>query len=507
MKFEFDSKWLVLFVVMVAVVLTTVMLNQEHYNETSNKTIGTVDIDDGDLDINWNKYPNYEITLSENLNINTQGTYHVTGKLENGLINIEAKSNENIRLILDNASIKNNAGPAIICKSANDLVIETIGNNILEDGVSYSEEFDSDVTGVIYSKSDTTFGGEGSLTIIANYQDGIVSKDDLKVKSGSFDITSQDDGIRGKDSVYILDGSFIINAGADGIKSTNEAEFNKGFVLIKDGSFNITTQNKGIKAFKNVLLNGGSYSINSIDDAIHSDSFIGISGGIYNISTFDDAIHANKEIVIDDGDITITKSHEGMESESITMNGGLIDITSTDDGINIESGVNTSSGTLTINNGKVTIDSAGDGIDSNGWVYINGGDIVINGPTSDNNGALDADREIIINGGRIIAIGSSGMVKELSNNSKVPGMSIYLEKAKPVGTLIELKDSSGNIVFEHKSIKTFRHINIASESIKLGEIYTLYLNGTETKIITPTEIITKIGNQVRPNNPSQRILP
>ena len=99
------------------------------------------------------------------------------------------------------------------------------------------------------------------------------------------------------------------------------------------------------------------------------------------------------------------------------------------------------------------------------------------------------------------------MVKELSNNSKVPGMSIYLEKAKPVGTLIELKDSSGNIVFEHKSIKTFRHINIASESIKLGEIYTLYLNGTETKIITPTEIITKIGNQVRPNNPSQRILP
>lgn len=427
---------------------------------------GGLALDNGDTKINWDKYGSYDVDLSANgaLTVTTSGTYHLTGELTDGMVVVNAEDAK-VRLILDNVTIKNSNGPAILCYAADDLVIELIGENYVEDGKTYDASLDEDVKGAIYSKDDLSFTGDGTLTLVANYQDGIVGKDDLKFNSGTYAITAADDGIRGKDSVYIVDGTFTISAKGDGIKSTNETDAGKGFVLIENGDI--------------------------------------------TIAAGDDGIHAYNSLLIYDGKVTVTKSYEGLESQKITINGGEIAVTASDDGINAGGGSDSTTATagrpggmmdsnencvLTINGGNVYVNASGDGVDSNGYINFNGGTVVIDGPTSNGDGALDSGISIVMNGGTVIAVGASGMAETLGTSSSVYNASIYLASAASAGTKIEIKNAAGETVVSHTSVKAFNHIAVGTEAFKQGETYTVYLNGTASTSFTISSIVTTVGN-------------
>ena len=203
------------------------------------------------------------------------------------------------------------------------------------------------------------------MVIDANYEDGIVSKDNLKIISGEFEIESVDDGIRGKDSVVIMNGNFKINASGDAIKSTNDTDYNLGYILINDGTYDLETKldgiqaetdlvinngtfniktsgndtdsSKGLKADSNLIINDGNFEIDSYDDSIHSNNYINIKNGSFSLSSGDDAIHADNKIVIDNGNIDVLKSYEGIEASEIIINDGDINIVASDDGINAAS--------------------------------------------------------------------------------------------------------------------------------------------------------------------------
>lgn len=502
-----DAKWFLIGLVVFVAIITTIMMNNNHTDNSSTKVEGTISTDNGDLKINWDRYKTIDVALSETLTITESGTYHLTGSLDDGSIIVNAGDGV-VRLILDNVNIKNNSGPAIACYSADDLVIELVGENTLEDNVSYSADYDEDVTGTIYSKADLTFQGDGTLNLIANYQDGIIGKDDLKFNSGTYNISANDDGIRGKDSVYIVAGNFTIDSAADAIKSTNEIDAGKGFVLIESGDFNITAGAKGIKAINSVLIYDGKFNIDSYDDAIHSNNYVGIKGGDIVIISGDDGIHADKELIIDNGTVTISKSYEGLEAQAITINGGKISVTSYDDGMNAGGGADASatnrqgagafdadtSCALTINGGDVYVNASGDGIDSNGYLYFNGGTVTVDGPTNNGNGALDAGVSISMNGGKVVAIGSSGMAESLGATSSVYSASIYFSSVQAAGTRIEIKNSAGETIIDHASAKTFSHMSVGTEDFKPNETYTIYLNDTKYQDFTISNIVTTVGN-------------
>ena len=228
--------WIIVPIALAAVTAVAIMLNSQTANDSGTKIEGTIATDNGDLKINWERFPTKDINLSSSLTIAQSGTYHLTGKIENGSITIKTAGLDGVvKLILDNVTINNDNGPAIACYNGEDLVIELVGENTISDGETYTAVEDDDVNGAIYSKADLTFQGDGTLNLTANYQDAIVSKDDLKFNSGTYSIVASDDGIRGKDSVYIVDGIFAIESGADAIKSTNETDLDKGFVMIEDG--------------------------------------------------------------------------------------------------------------------------------------------------------------------------------------------------------------------------------------------------------------------------------
>lgn len=484
------------------------LLNAKHSVSTGNKVTGTIVTDNGDLKINWDRYPSYDIELSSSYAITESGTYHFTGSVDDGIIVIRADKDAKVRLILDNVSLTNPDGPAIVCYSADDLVIELVGDNTLTDGAKYSADYDEDVAGVVYSKDDLTFRGTGSLAITANYQDGIVAKDDLKFDGGTYTIKSTDDGIRGKDSVYVIDGDFTIDAGGDAIKSTNDAKAGKGFILIEKGSFDLVSVDKGLKAANSILIYDGDLTINSLDDAVHSNNYVGIIGGNFEIRSSDDGIHADKELIIDSGKIDIQKSYEGLEAQAITINGGDISVVSSDDGINAGGGADASAMNrpgannfdadekcvLSINGGNIHVNASGDGVDSNGYIYFNGGTVIIDGPTSNGDGALDSGISIQQNGGTVIAVGSSGMAETLGSSSSIYNASIYFNSTQAAGTTIEIKNSAGDSIIQHKSAKTFSHLAVGTPDFKSGQTYTIYLNGKEYETFTVSAITTTVGN-------------
>ena len=509
-KFEFNWWWvaagaLILVLIVVAVILN---LNHSHTGDNAENISGTINIDNGDNKINWDRYPSFNAELSGSYKITESGTYYLSGNIDDGLININVASDAVVRLILNNVSIKNSNGPAIACYGGDDLVIELNGENYLEDGASYSADFDADVDGVIYSKADLSFSGDGTLNTTANHADAIVSKDDLKFNSGKYIITAIDDGIRGKDSVYVINGDFKISTKGDAIKSTNETDTTKGFVLIEDGNFEINAGAKGIKAINSILIYDGNFAITSTDDTIHSNNYVGIIDGTLDLASSDDGIHADARLIIDGGKINITKSYEGLEAQKISINGGEVSIYSNDDGMNAGGGADGSANSragagafdvnenceLIINGGEIYVNAAGDGIDSNGYIYINGGNIAVDGPTNNGNGALDSGASIMMNGGSVIALGASGMAETLGTSSSIYNISVYFSSTQNKGTVVEIRNSAGDIVLSHTSAKTFNHLAAGTSAFQSGETYTIYINGALYESFTVSDITTTIGN-------------
>jgi len=539
---------ILVFIVVILVVFLVFKLFNKEVNISNARDIDTyLDLDDGDLDIDWSSLESYNLKLDKSVTIDKEGIYTLTGKILDG--NILVNTEGDVKLILDNVSITNSKGPAIIVEQANNTVIELRENttNYLIDGTNFeNQEYD----GCLYSKDDLVIEGLGTLNLKSNYLDGIVSNDDLKIINGNFIIDSKGDGIRGKDSVYILDGNFKINSGVDAIKATNDIDNEKGYINILNGNFKIEskedglqaetkliiengvfdiktgdgsgslnsaihdyfyngtydkTSSKALKAVDNLVIKNGKFNIDSQDDAIHSNNYVGIINGNIEISSGDDGIHADLEIIIDNGVISINKSYEGIEASDVTINGGDISVTTNDDGINVSGGKDLSSvggrpgenmmtqniGTLTINDGKIYVNSIGDGLDANGNIVMNGGEVNIDGPTNSGNASLDYDTTFDLNGGTFIAVGSSGMAQTASNSSSQYSLAFYL--SNNYTGKIELIDENNNTVISYSPKKSYQFVTISTNNIKKDTTYTLKIDGEEITNLTSTDIVTSNG--------------
>ena len=360
--------------------------------------------------IDWSTYESEEITITKSVEITKEGIYNLNGTITDGYIYINTDGN--VKLVLNNVNVTNSTGPAIYVENAKSVEISTVKGtmNTLIDGSTY-KDYEEDVNGCIYSKDDLILSGEGTLKINGNYEDGIVSKDDLKITSGSYTINAKNDGIKGKDSVEIENGTLTINSVGDAITSTNDTDEGKGYILITGGTFNIkttgnpnTSSAKGLKAVSQLEIRDGLFSIDTTDDGIHSDGNIKINAGTFNINTKEDGIHADGMIEINKGTFNITGA-EGLEATYVKINDGNINISATDDGINAGRKSTNYQVTIEINGGNITIKMGSgdtDGIDSNGNLYINGGKIDITGASP-----FDYDGEAQYNGGTIIVNGQT----------------------------------------------------------------------------------------------------
>ncbi|MBO7677401.1 MAG: carbohydrate-binding domain-containing protein [Erysipelotrichaceae bacterium] len=397
--------------------------------------------DETETDSSYSLNGSTYLTLADqDVKITKGGTYILEGTL-NGSVIIEVSKKEDVKLVLNNVTINSGNFAGIYIVEGDEITITLADGSIntISDSGAYEQIDDNDVDALIYSKADLIINGSGTLNMSSAVNHGIVSKDDLVITGGTYNIDVAGQALRGKDCVKISEGNFNLKTGKDSIKSDNEDDAYRGYVYItggnftiqsgadaiygynlvniEGGSFNITTSKssgansfKGIKSVYSITISSGDFVINTSDDAIHCDTSVLITGGNIDITATDDAIHGDYSVTIDNGELSLT-AREGIESTYITINDGNISINATDDGINAGQKVTTLTPTVEVNGGYLTIvmgQGDTDGIDSNGYIYINGGTVDITGQS-----AFDYDMGAEYNGGTIIVNGE--VTNEISN--------------------------------------------------------------------------------------------
>jgi hypothetical protein len=151
---------------------------------------------------------------------------------------------------LNGVNIKSSTSSPIFIESAKKTVINLADSteNYITDGTSYifEETGVDEPNAAIFCKSNLTIYGNGSLFVDGNYNDGLVSKDGLIIKSGTISINSIDDGIRGKDYLVVKGGNVTVHAGGDGFKSDDE-DAARGYISIENGIVKIISRRDAMR--------------------------------------------------------------------------------------------------------------------------------------------------------------------------------------------------------------------------------------------------------------------
>ena len=490
------------------------------------------------------------------LTIYDEGTYVVSGNLEDGRIIVDADDTDKIRIVLNGVTIHCSDNAPVYIKNA-DKVFLTLKDgtvNTLTDGTEYVQTDDNTVDGVIFSKADLTINGSGTLNITGNYKHGILSKDDLVITGGIYNITAVKDAINGKDCVKIKDGSFTLSSSTgNGIQSKNDEDATRGYVYIFGGTITVTDCQEGIEGTA-IVVEGGTIDIIAQDDGLNASSGIASASDTAvdnDISTDIDAVLKTSDTAMADAGfaqaadtqsaafpikISDTQTNETTEpntdspaeaedgnapegmfpggsgtapgtdgtfpdSGTAPGAGGTIpDNGSTDfgnrggwgNGGGMGAFENNANCYISISGGTINVNAQGDGIDSNGSIYITGGTVTVSGPTNSGNGGLDYAGTADITGGTVIVAGSTGMAQGFSETSTQYSILHNLDAASAAGTTITLTDASGNTLVSYTPAKQYQSIVISTPDLEEGATYTLTC-ADQTADITLSSVVTSNG--------------
>lgn len=447
----------------------TASVSKLNYSQNNESNISSEYFDNDDLDTSYDN-PDAVISLNgssaeingkgaeftdKRIRITSGGVYLFSGILDDGQIYVNTK--EKVHIVLDGTDISCSDSSPIYIEDSDNAVITVNGENTLSDAVEYSYENadDNEPDAVIYSKDDLAINGTGTLNITANYNEGVTSKNDLRISGVILNIVSAGNAVKGKDSLAVMDAVITADSKADGLKSSNSEETDKGYIVIESGEFNITAaqdalqaemdiiinggtfniktgtgektnasnqqtsdfggrrfmgegnpdktddSEKGFKSGKSMVINGGNITADCTDDTIHSNGTVVINDGSLNLSSGDDGIHADEQIDINSGEVNINKSYEGIEATVINVNGGTVRVKASDDGFNASEGSSDSDTSDTGNNfGRNPGGGFGD-VSENCILNINNGYVYVN---ADGDG-LDSNGMINIKGGTILVDG------------------------------------------------------------------------------------------------------
>lgn len=479
-------------------------------------------------------------TVSGNtVTITAAGTYLISGTLSEGQIKVEANEADKVQLVLSGATVTSANSAALHVAKANKvfLTLADGSENTLATSGAYAASDDSAIDGAIFSRSDLTVNGGGSLAVSSAEGNGIVCKDGLVLASGSAKVTAAKHAIQVNDSARIAGGSYTLRAGTDGIHAKNDEDSKLGYIYVAGGSLDITAESDGFDA--NYVLR--------------------VDGGTITVSAGDDGLHAESDLSVNGGDITVTKSNEGLEGARVTIAGGTQDVVASDDGVNAsgdpddsdsssdtddDSSKNNATGSdrpgtagggqmtgrqeppaqdqgdrsdstppqegkggmaagadesayLLITGGTLTVKADGDGLDSNGALEVSGGEIYVSKPTSNGDSAIDYGdgSTATITGGTVVALGSTGMAEGFGNSSTQGSM--LISASGNAGDTVTLSDSSGKVLCSYVAQKSFACVLVSAPGVEQGKTYTLKVGSNSIDVtldgITYSNVSGSIG--------------
>jgi hypothetical protein len=331
---------------------------------------------------------------------------------------------------------------------------------------------------------------------------GISCDGNIIIQSGMVSIVSSGDGdtytnSQGDDDAYHgacikVDGDFTMNHGE--VSVFNSGSGGKGVscdgnITFGDGISQPEMEVVTIGARITITPGGGGGGGNNGDydeaKAINADASVIINSGILNISSSDDGIKAGESITFNNGVVIISESEEGVEAPNITVNDGEVRIYAGDDGFNAtygNGGEQNDGSQLTINGGYCYVNSSGgDAIDSNGDLTVTGGTTIVHGASSQSECGIDVNGSKLISGGFfIVSMGNSFMNESFDSGSSQK--SLFLESNQSVGTntIIHLENADGDNIFTFKPARNYYTLVFSSPDLENGSGYKLYTGGSST---------------------------
>lgn len=377
-----------------------------------------------------------------NVTITDEGTYILSGTLDDGMIIVDVGKSDKTQLVLDGVTIHSQTCAPIYIRQA-DKVFLTLApgsTNTLSNGGTFTAIDENNIDAVIFSKDDLTLNGSGILIVTSPAGHGIVSKDSLKITGGIYDINCASHGLAGKDDVCIVNADFTIVSGKDGIHSENDDD-TLGFIWLQSGTFDISAEGDGISAASYLQIEDGSFQITAGGGSVNATapsseswgSFMGggrhgdgmMGGGMMGgapgqpskaedtaDSTSMKGIKAGAALTINGGVFTIDTADDAVHSnDCVTVSGGTFEIASGDDGFHADV-------TLTVTGGTIRITGCYEGLEGQ-YVDISGGDITLTASDDGLNAAGGTDQSG--QGGRDGMFGGPGMGASSNGSITISG--------------------------------------------------------------------------------------
>ena len=437
--------------------------------------------------------------------IHIKGDVHILG---NGTLNIESKTNNGLKaskdLYVSGEELTLNVtgvNHAITARSitASDAKINVVSKG--KDGIQL--EVDNDVTEF------TTEQGFARLIDISftadTYGDGIQANTFLYISGGTYNIVTHGEFVsysqeniekyklEDDDFKFVISDNTYKRVAKDEIRSLS----NKYYALSNSVKglkvSEIETTNSYLAGDYDIYIaHGANITINSFDDCIHSNyGDVNIEDSNLFLSSFDDGVHADYETNIKNAHIEISKSYEGLEGATVTVDGSNTNmvIYSDDDGINAASDLG-STNNIYIKDGYTRVYASGDGLDANTSLYLEGGEVIVEGPGRDN-GSLDADN-IYFKGSTVFACSTNGM-KERGMSATQNTFVYQGNTTLNANSEISIVDSSSNVLYSYKLKQSCTQIFFSHASLKLNETYKIMNGSTSVASIKMTSSLTSSG--------------
>ena len=353
------------------------------------------------------------------LTVSESGTYILTGSCADGSVKIK-KGVTDVTLILSDLTLTSSTTAPIVCGKSSQVTIyaaEGTSNTLTDaapnNDTEYADNADAE-NAVIKCKdgSQVVLCGSGSLTLDADGKNGI--------KSGTTDSETAQEA-----SLTIRELTLTINA--------------------------------------------------PVNDAVNAEQLLNVESGTITIDAGDDALHCDLVMNVsadgtDGPTITITNAYEGLEAATLNIASGNIDITCSDDCLNAASSLLTDYDfAMNISGGTIrAYTTAGDGFDSNGTMTISGGGIEVWTANSADNQPLDADGDITVTGGTVLAAGDSFTITDADGNTICSGTAVCNASYVFYSSTSLTADTTYTFVADTASVEATARIDTSSTGMEGG---------------------------------------
>ena len=350
-----------------------------------------------------------------------QVCYVLSGSTSNGSFTVVGEKKYEVRL--EGVSITNpdSAALNLLCSKRAYIVLGEGTANTLTDGTNSQNGH----KGTLYCKGKLLFNGNGSLSVTANYNNGIHSADYIVFRTGNnvYVKSSANHGIKANDGIYINGGILNIEVSAAAAKGINC----ESHICVNGGRTTVITTGAGaydsdeqeakgaacIKADSTFTIRGGELWLKSTGSGgkgINVDAESYFFGGSTYIITEGSQYQSYND----------TASPKGIKTDgTLNIGGGLLWVrTSGTGGEGIES-----KSTLTVSGGEVASYAYDDAINAKSHLTISGGYVFAQGR---NNDGIDANGNMYIQGGTVYAISSGGAEVALDANTE-GGYKLYVQ--------------------------------------------------------------------------------